>query len=83
MAAVWTTGHWQSCLHTVIVVQPGHDECQDQLLCDFLVDLVMNLMQTNMLEACSCSFSNVLFHSEFRVQMDAQVMYDTGSQPGR
>jgi len=41
----------------VTVVQPGHYERQDQLLCDFLADPTTNLAQTtNVVEASSSDF---------------------------
>ena len=58
-------GRWQCRQHAVTVVQPGHYEHQDQLLCDFPADPTTNLAQTtNVVEAsrlaaailATCSF---------------------------
>jgi len=47
------------------VVQPGHYERKDQLLCDFLADPTTNLAQTtNVVEASSSDFGNVVSHRQ-------------------
>jgi len=58
-------GSWQCRQHAVTVVQPGHYERQDQLLCDFLADPTTNLAQTtNVVEASSSDFGDVFFHRQ-------------------
>jgi len=62
VSAAWTLAVRQ---HAVTVVQPGHYERKDQLLCDFLVDPTTNLAQTtNVVEASSSDFGDVFFHRQ-------------------
>jgi len=62
-----STGMWQfhqcsSTLSQLRLVQPGHYERQDQLLCDFPADPTTNLAQTtNVVEASSSDFGACSF----------------------